>query len=103
MNVRQTAVRWLPAQPPPPAVWAQLPPGPRGQPLVGCALAYLRNPLGFVTRCFRSYVRSFTVPWVGFPVVFLIGPDANRLMLSDQAASLLWRPALANLIPLLGE
>jgi cytochrome P450 len=103
MNARQTAVRWLPAQPPPPAVWAQLPPGPRGQPLVGCALQYLRSPLGFITRCFRTYGRRFTVPWVGFPVVFLIGPDANRLMLSDQAANLLWRPALANLIPLLGE
>jgi cytochrome P450 len=43
------------------------------------------------------------MPWFGYPLVVLIGPEANRLILSEQPRSFLWRPALASLIPLLGE
>src|SRR6185436_4654952 len=90
-------------QPPPRAVWQRLPPGPRGRPIAGCALDYMRDPLGTLARAYRAFGRAFTMPWFGYPLVVLIGPEANRLILSEQPRSFLWRPALASLIPLLGE
>jgi cytochrome P450 len=56
-----------------------------------------------VTRCHQQYGRAFTFPWFGFPLVWLIGPDANRFLLSEQPGNLLWRPALSSLIPFLGD
>jgi cytochrome P450 len=108
MSTGQVRESWAggvlpPLKPPPRAVWKQLPPGPRGQPLVGSALAYRRDPLQFVTRCYQTYGRYFTLSWCGFPVVFLIGPEANRLILGEQPAQFLWRPALASFVPLFGE
>jgi len=83
--------------------WAGLPPGPRGQPIVGCALDYMRDPLGTLTRAQRTYGRTLTMSWFGYPLVLLIGSEGNRLVLSEQQGSFLWRPALYSLIPLLGE
>jgi cytochrome P450 len=34
---------------------AELPSGPKGFPLIGSALQFKRDPLAFVTRCFREY------------------------------------------------
>ena len=91
------------APPPPPAVWARLPPGPRGRPIAGNALDYVRDSIGFVTRCYQTYGRAFTMAWFGYPVIWLVGPEGNRLILSEQPQKLLWRPALASLVPLLGD
>jgi cytochrome P450 len=91
------------APPPPHAVWEHLPPGPRGRPVAGSALDYVRDPIRFVTRCHQTYGRAFTMAWFGYPLVWLIGPEGNRLILSGQPQKLLWRPALASLVPLLGE
>jgi cytochrome P450 len=90
-------------KPPSREVWAGLPPGPRGKPLVGCALDYMRDPLGTLTRAHRAYGRTLTLSWFGYPLVLLIGPEGNRLVLSEQPGAFLWRPALYSLIPLLGE
>jgi len=43
----QTTIETRPAR--------RLPPGPRGLPLIGSALAFGRDPLGFLTRCARTY------------------------------------------------
>jgi cytochrome P450 len=91
------------APPPPAAVWERLPPGPHGRPITGSTLDYVRDPLGFVTRCYDTYGRTFSMSWFGYPLVWLIGPEGNRLILSEQPQKLLWRPALSSLIPLLGE
>ncbi|MBX5490551.1 MAG: cytochrome P450 [Chloroflexi bacterium] len=90
-------------RPLPRTAWERLPPGPRGLPVVGSALAYLRSPLRTVEQAHARYGRAFTLPWFGYPLVWLIGPEAHRLLLSEQPQRFLWRPALANLIPLLGE
>ena len=100
--------RWLTAlgmgaPPPPPSVWQRLPPGPRGVPIAGSTLDWVRDPLGFVSRCHATYGRAFSLAWFGFPIVFLIGPEGNRLILSEQPQKLLWSPARSSLIPLLGE
>src|SRR3954452_36223 len=91
------------APPPPPSVWERLPHGPHGRPIAGSTLGDLRDPIGFVTRCYETYGRAFTIAWFGYPLVWLIGPEGNRLILSEQPQKLLWRPALSSLIPLLGE
>ncbi|HLH22538.1 MAG TPA: cytochrome P450 [Chloroflexota bacterium] len=100
--------RWMQAlgmaaPPPPPAVWERLPPRPPGRPIAGNTLDYVRDPIGFVTRCYQTYGHAFSLAWFGYPLVWLIGPEGNRLILSEQPQKLLWRPALASLIPLLGE
>src|SRR5690349_13040347 len=84
-------------KPPPASIWEGLPPGPPGQPLLGCALDYMRDPLGTFVRAHRDYGRAFTLRWFGYPIVVLVGPEANRLILSEQPQSFLWRPALASL------
>jgi cytochrome P450 len=100
---RRTLAALAAFKPPSGKVWQGLPPGPRGQPIVGCALDYMRDPLGTLTRAHRAYGRTLTLSWFGYPLVLLIGPEANRLVLSEQPRSFLWRPALYTLIPLLGE
>jgi cytochrome P450 len=70
---------------------------------VGNAVAFGRDKLGFLERCYARYGHAFTVRIFGLPAVFLIGPEANRLLLGEQAENFLWRPAFANLVPLLGE
>src|SRR5690242_2876620 len=100
---RWMAAMGMAAPPPPAAVWERLPPGPRGLPIAGSAPAYVRDPIGTVTRCLESYGRAFSMAWFGYPLVWLIGPEGNRLILSEQPQKLLWRPALASLVPLLGD
>jgi cytochrome P450 len=100
---RWMAAMGMAAPPPPPAVWERLPPGPHGLPIAGSTLDYVRDPIGFVTRCYQTHGRAFTMAWFGYPLVWLIGPEGNRLILSEQPQKLLWRPALASLVPLLGE
>src|SRR5688572_17641458 len=90
-------------RPPPRRGWGGLPPGPRGLPIVGSALAFNRDKLGYLRRCYARYGRAFTLPVFGMPCVFLIGPEANRAILSEHATRVLWRPAFTNLIPLLGD
>src|SRR5215213_1499733 len=94
---------WQQFKPPPREIWAALPPGPTGAPVVGSAVEYLGHPLRTVWRGYECYGRAFTMRWFGFPLVWLIGPEGNRLVLSEQPRRLLWRPALASIVPLLGE
>src|SRR4051794_10950018 len=63
----------------------------------------MRDPLGTLTRAHRAYGRTLPLSWFGYPLVLLIGPEGNRLVLSEQPRAFLWRPALYSLIPLLGE
>ncbi len=92
------------AKPPPsPAVWRELPPGPRGRPVIGNGIDYLRDPMGFIRRCYETYGRTFTTVWFGYPMVWLGGPEGKRLSLSQHPEQFLYRPAYASLIDLLGE
>src|SRR3954470_20740117 len=102
-RARRTLATLSAFKPPASEVGDGLPPGPRGKPLVGVALDYMRDPLGTLTRAHRAYGNTLTLPWFGYPLVLLIGPEGNRLVLSEQPRELLWRPALYSLIPLLGE
>src|SRR5947207_7452697 len=54
---------------------ARVPPGPRGLPLVGSLLPYMRDPLGFLTRCTREYGDVVRLRGPGLTFYVLAHPD----------------------------
>ena len=52
-----------------------LPPGPKGRPVVGNLLAYSRDPLGFLTRCSREYGDVVRLGFPGPPAYLISDPD----------------------------
>lgn len=52
-----------------------LPPGPKGRPLVGNLLDYARRPLGFLSECSRRYGDVVSLKFPGPPACLLAHPD----------------------------
>lgn len=52
-----------------------LPPGPKGRPVVGNLLAYSRDPLGFLTRCAREYGDVARLGFPGPPAYLISHPE----------------------------
>src|SRR6266487_124296 len=53
----------------------KLPPGPTGIPVIGRQIAFVRDPLGFLTRAHRDYGDMVSLPLNGRTVVAAFGPD----------------------------
>lgn len=77
--------------------------GRNGLPLVGVAFEFQRNPLKLISDSYRRYGPIFTTTYMGTPLTWFIGPEANKMILSSNASNFLWRPALGRLVCLLGE
>jgi cytochrome P450 len=52
-----------------------LPPGPKGRPVIGNLPAWARNPLGFLTRCSREYGDVVKLGFPGPPAYLISHPD----------------------------
>ena len=66
------------------ATAAKLPPGPKGLPFVGSALAFQRDPLHFVRQLQRDYGRLATAYLGKDPIVFFFRPEHVRYFLMEQ-------------------
>lgn len=91
---------------PSPAPGAQprrLPPGLRGLPLLGVALDFQNRPLDMIREGHRRYGPIFSSNFMGSPIIWLLGPEANEFVLASHADRFLWRPALMRVVCLLGE
>jgi len=62
----------------------KLPPGPKGLPFLGNALAFQRDPLAFVRRLERGYGRVATAYLGKQPLVFFFRPEHVRYFLTEQ-------------------
>jgi cytochrome P450 len=62
----------------------QLPPGPKGLPFFGSALAFQRDPLRFVRRLQREYGSMATVSIRKLSFVFCFRPEHVRYFLTEQ-------------------
>ena len=60
---------------------AALPPGPKGNYLVGSILDYARDPLDFMTRCSREYGDIVRLRLAGLPLYLLSHPDYAEYVL----------------------
>ena len=58
-----------------------VPPGPKGRPLVGNLLAYSRDPLGFLTRCAREYGDVVRLGFPGPPAYLISHPEGVESVL----------------------
>ena len=58
-----------------------LPPGPKGRPVVGNLLAYSRDPLGFLIRCSREYGDVVRLGFPGPPAYLISHPEGVEYVL----------------------
>ncbi len=63
---------------------SKLPPGPKGLPFFGSALAFQSDPLHFVRRLQREYGSIATVYFGKLPFVFCFRPEHARYFLTEQ-------------------
>src|ERR687886_2624492 len=64
---------------------ATIPPGPKGNYLIGNLLDYARDPLGFMTRCSRQYGDVVHLRFPGLPLYLLSHPDhAEHLLVKNN-------------------
>src|SRR5580704_6214524 len=56
-------------------VAARRPPGPKGIPLLGNAIAFGKNPLGFLTECTRQYGDLVALRFGTWPALLVNNPD----------------------------
>lgn len=61
-----------------------LPPGPKGQPIVGNALQFQRDPLGFVREMEQTFGRMATIHMGKIPFVLCFRPEHVRYFLTEQ-------------------
>lgn len=61
-----------------------LPPGTRGLPWIGETIAWVRDPLGFARERYERHGLVWRTHLMGRPCVTLLGPEANRFMLSTH-------------------
>ena len=78
-------------------------PGDEGWPLIGKTLEVLADPKGQIERQARKYGLVYRSHVFGETSVVLLGPEANELVLFDQAklfsSTLGWGPILGSLFP----
>ena len=78
-------------------------PGERGWPIVGNTLKLLKDPHGFTRAMVAKYGLVYQNSSFGGPVVTLLGPDANELVLFDRerifSSEQGWGPMLNLLFP----
>jgi len=89
--------------PQPGAPPVRLPPGLRGLPVLGVALDFQNKPLEMIREGHRRYGPIFSSNFMGSPIIWLLGPEANEFVLSTNESNFLWRPALMRVVCLLGE
>lgn len=73
-----------------------LPPGTLGKPVVGELRAWARDPVGFLWERYHRYGRIFKTNLGARhdgPVIFMIGPEANRFILHDRRDAFSWGKA----------
>jgi cytochrome P450 len=67
-------------------------------------LEFERTPLSLLLRCRERYGPVFTIRLLYAPVVFALGPEANRYITVSHASNFRWRDGgMGDLIPLLGD
>lgn len=78
-------------------------PGERGWPVVGHFPEYIRNPSGFLQRMFASYGPVFRGRVLWHDSVFLLGAEANQLVMQDRdhnfSSQAGWNFTLGELFP----
>lgn len=77
-----------------------LPPGSSGLPLLGETLAFIRNPGGFIRERRSRHGNVFRSHVLGEPIVFLLGPEANRWIFAGENKYLRnrWPPSTRKLL-----
>ena len=78
-------------------------PGSYGLPFLGETLELFRTEELYYWKHFQRYGRVFKTRILGAKVAFLVGPDANRLVLREQADHFSSRLGWAFLEPLFGQ
>src|SRR5688500_16493104 len=73
------------------AISHTLPPGRFGLPYLGETIGFLRNPNAFVQKRQAMFGPIFKTHLFGHPTVMMIGPEANRFILSDEIHRFSWR------------
>ncbi|PSN19050.1 cytochrome P450 [filamentous cyanobacterium CCP5] len=82
---------------------APLPPGSLGLPIIGETLKFLNDP-DFADKRRAEYGDIFKTRILGRPTVFMMGPEANRFILSSHMDHFSWREGWpATFRELLGE
>jgi cytochrome P450 len=82
-----------------------LPPGPKGWPIVGNALQFQHDPLGFMRETERAYGRMATIHIGKIPFVLCFRPEHVRFFLTEQQRNFtkINRQGVGNLSFLLGD
>ena len=70
-----------------------LPPGSYGLPIIGQTLAWQRDPLEFLRVRYRRYGRIFKSRVYGGREITMLGPEANRFILSSHRDHFEWGEA----------
>ena len=68
----------------------QLPPGSFGLPIIGETLSFLNDP-AFADKRQEKYGSIFKTNILGRPTVVMVGPEANRFLLSSHMHHFSWR------------
>jgi len=80
-----------------------LPPGPRGQPIVGDAWRLRRDPLGFVRELYQTYGDVVTIHAGRTPNILFFRPEHVHTILVEQARNFHARAANRNMRQVLGD
>jgi cytochrome P450 len=67
------------------------------------AIDFQNKPLDMIREGHRRYGPIFSSMFMGSPIVWLLGPEANEMVLETHFDHFLWRPALGRVVALLGE
>lgn len=80
-----------------------LPPALEGHPLIGHAVAYLRDPVGLIRRGYERHGRVFSLRLGPQRVVVLVGPELNRLFFRETDRCLSMEDAHRWVVPMFGS
>ncbi len=83
----------------------ELPPGPTSFPHIsyGMGKDLYENPLGTLMTYYEEFGPAFTLRFLGQEMVFLIGPEANQMILTSDYRDFSWEHGLlAEMIPFIG-
>ena len=81
----------------------KVPPGPRGNFLLGSTLAYMRDPLGFLTRSARDYGDIVRLRLGNLTTYLLVNPEHIDYVLHTHADNFMKDRLTRWLIPLVGQ